>query len=130
MNPVFKRVVFTDEWICPDACWLSRIMRHQVSPLHWILLPLPRKPCEFPNYALGYRFEASDRELRLIEANQFYAHIALQLHDNFHPLTFADVLGPEFVPEVNPSEAELLRVEARVRESAAIWTHFFESMPD
>src|SRR5213594_3353820 len=111
MNAVFKRVVFTDEWICPDASWLSRILRHHLSPLHWILPPSPRKACEFPNYALDYRFEATESELQLIEANQFYGHIALRLHDNFHPLTFADLLGPEFVPEVNPSQAELLRVE-------------------
>jgi hypothetical protein len=116
MEAEFKRVVFIDERFEFGFSYFG------VRP------PAVIRLIEFPNYALGYRFTATDRELELIERNQMKNHFALQLHNNFYALTFADLLSEEFIPEVNPSQTELLQIEARVREAAFVWTLFFENL--
>jgi hypothetical protein len=126
---IFTRLVFTDEWLLRDWTWFSPLVRW-LRPVAWVLPWRPRKSGEFPNYVLGYRLEPTPRELKLIQANNMFGHAVVSVHDGDRPLTFADILGPELVPEVNPSIDELLRVEAVVREAAVIWSHFFESMPD
>jgi hypothetical protein len=129
MEAKFKLVEFTDEWTIPSATLLDKIIRWP-WPARWILSPLPRKPSEYSNYALGFQFVPSDRDIRLIRKHNLFSHYAVQVHGTDAPLTLADVLGPEFVPEVNPSFRVLLRVEALVREAAAIWSHQLDSMPD
>jgi hypothetical protein len=126
---LFKRVVFTDEWPSPCGTWFSRLARWP-RPLAWVLPPHPRKIQEFPNYVLGYRLEPTPRELKLIQSSEMFGHAVVTVHDGDRALTFADLLGPELVPEVSPYMEELLRVEALIREAAAIWSHFFQSMPD
>ncbi len=127
MEALFKRVVFMDEAFefAPSkpglVGWCSTIYRGFFPP------PVVNIR-EFQNYALGYKWVATDRELELIKANQMFGHIALKLHEEFPALTFADLLGPEFIPEVNPSQTELLRIESRVREAALTWTLFFENL--
>jgi uncharacterized Zn-finger protein len=127
MEAIFKRVVFIDEWVAPQEnsvdLFFLRLLRLNLS-----FLPCPTD-C-FVNYALGYRFEATGRELHLIDSNDMYCQTALTLPSTGHPRLFIELLSPRFVPEVNPSPMELLRVEACVRKAAAVWTHFFESMSD
>lgn len=116
MEAHFKRVVFTDE-------------RFEFSLRYFGFRPPEvARIVEFPSYALGYRFTATDRELELIERNQMQNHPALKLHNNFPALTFADLLSEEFIPEVHPSQAELLQSESRIRETAFTWTLFFENL--
>lgn len=131
METNVKRVVFMDTWIeCRPLggpgirAWLRDFWRE-------IFPPPARGTYEFQNYALGYKWTATEREMELLQSNGMLGHKALKLHDNYPPLTFADLLGPEFIPEVNPSQAELLRIEARVREAALAWTLFLENLdPD
>lgn len=130
MEAIFKRVVFTDEWVSPDASFFSRLIRLPWLPFRCVLSPLPRKPIEFPNYVLGYRLEATPRELKLIQTGDMFGHPVVTVHQGDPALTFADLLGPELLPEVSPSVEELLRVEALIREAAVIFSHFFQSMPD
>jgi hypothetical protein len=110
MEAKFKRVVFKDEWIRVDP-WVTRM-----------------ECFEFENYALGWQFQASARELRLIERNQMWGHHVVQIRNDDYTFTWADVLGPEFIPEVNPDPEHLLRVEAMLRAAAAKWSHFLEGM--
>lgn len=128
MEAHIKRAVFMDEWIDigpnggPGFLGFIKDIRREFIP------PAARRTYEFQNYVLGYRWTATERELEILRANGMLGHIALQLHDNYPPLTFADLLGPEFIPEVNPSQTELFRVEGRVREAAARWTFFLENL--
>jgi hypothetical protein len=128
MESIFKRIVVKDTWIdCanpPGTNLVARIKYYR----DWILPPIPRGEYQFKNYALGFRWLATPHEIELMQTNDILGKAALQLHDNFHPLTLADLIGPEFIPEVNLSEMELLRVEARVREAAIGWTHFLEGL--
>ena len=124
-----KRAVFTDEGLAPSGSWFSDAVR-MVPLLAWFLPPLRRKRVEFPSYILGYRLEPTPRELRLIHTNKLFGHAVVTVHQGDRPLTFADLLGPELVPEVSPDVEELLRVEGALREANVIWTRFFESMPD
>ncbi len=126
---IFKRVVFTDEWLLPNGTWFTRLMRW-IPPLAWMLSPHPRKAGEFPNYILGYLLEPTPRELKLIQSSEMFGHAVVTIHHGDRPLTFADLLGPELVPEVSPEMEELLRVEMAIREASVIWSHFFQSMPD
>jgi hypothetical protein len=126
---LFKRVVFTDEWPLPNWTWFDHMVR-RVPPIAWMLSPRPRKIQEFPNYVLGYRLDPTPRELKIIQTSQMFGHAVVTVHQGDRPLTFADILGPELVPEASPEIEELLRVEALIREAAVIWSHFFKSMPD
>lgn len=127
MEAHFKREVFVDEgfeFVPPNADvprWCTDLWRE-------LFPPAVAGTREFQNYALGYRWTASDREFELLQRNKMFGHVALKLHEDFPPLTFADLLGPEFIPEVNSSQAELLRIEGRVREAALTWTLFFENL--
>jgi|SRR6185503_15011305 len=126
---LFKRVVFTDEWLLPDWNWFSRAVRW-LPPVAWVLPHHPRKIEEFPNYVLGYRLEPTPRELNIIKSSQMWGHAVVTVHHGDRALTFADLLGPELVPEVSAYMGELLRVEAVIREASVTWTHFFQSVPD
>src|SRR5262245_5474287 len=126
---VFKRVVFTDEWIAPCGSSFSERVR-KWAPISWILSPRPRKSVEFPSYILGYRLEATPRELTLIQRHKMFGHAVVTVHAGDPPLTFADLLGPELVPEVSPYIDQLLRVEGLIREAAAMWSLFFQSMDE
>jgi hypothetical protein len=126
---ICKRVVFTDEWPVPNGTWFTRLLRWP-RPLAWLMPPHPRKIREFPNYVLGYRLEPTPRELKLIQTSEMFGHSVVTIHRGDRPLTFVDLLGPELVPEVSPEIEELLRVEALIRESAVIWSQFFQSMPN
>lgn len=127
MEAIFKRVVFPDEafeFAPPKpgfVGWCSAICFGFFPP------PVARIR-EFQNYALGYKWSATDRELELIKTHQMFGHIALKLNEEFPALTFGELLGPEFIPDVNPSQTELLRIEARVREAALTWSLFFENL--
>jgi hypothetical protein len=110
MEPKFKRVSYVDEWI---------VIGHSMK-----LGP----PYEFKNYALGWLLEATARELALIEANEMFGEQALILRSNERGFTFAEVLGPEFIPEVSRDPEHLLKVQAYVSAAAAKWTIFFDSM--
>lgn len=131
MSPTFKLVVFTDEGLTPDLTSpLAKTISHFPLFLRPALPPMPHKSFTFTNYALGYRFDATQREMQKIREHKMFNQTALSLRPNDPPLTFADLLGPELIPEVNPSQQELLRIEARVREAALIWTRFFEGIKD
>src|SRR5437867_11713630 len=76
MEAKFKRVVFRDEWMSwrpPNLDVASKFL------LRWILPAIPEKSYEFTNYALGYRFEATQRELDLIRSKQMFGQPALTL---------------------------------------------------
>jgi hypothetical protein len=121
MEAIFKRVVFRDEWIRPKPWpW----------PLSWFQPPRKGESFEFLSYGLCYRWEATDREGQLIRAHDMLAQPALTLSSNDQPVTFAEILGPEFVPEVHHSQMHLLSVEARILTAATTWTRFFEGMAD
>jgi len=79
---------------------------------------------------LGYRWEANERELELIRSYKMYGEIAIQPHKQGIRITFADILGPEYIPEVNCSQSELLNMEIRVRQAAISWSRFFETIQD
>jgi len=83
----------------------------------------------FQNYALGFRFVASPRELEIITSNDMFGHVALAIGDT-DALTFADLLAPALIPEVHWSVDHLLEFECEIRESAAKWSHFLASMDD
>ena len=127
MQAILKQVVFTDEGFRINASLLSRILRW---PFRWILPPPPYVRCEFPNYLLAYRLETTSRELKLIKTNNMFCHPVLTLREEDGPLTFADLLGPEFVPEVSPHIDDLLMIQARVYEAAICWSRVLQSMPD
>jgi len=121
MLAIFKRIIFMDEWIRPEpwpwpACWFCR----------------PRDPVsyEFVTYALGYRWEATDREWAIIRKHKMLQQPAVTLSANDPPVTFAEILGPELVPEVHPDQMQLMSVEMRLRSSALSWTRFFENVID
>lgn len=117
-----------DEWIDIGPAGGSGIRGFISEVCRELFPPAARRTYEFQNYVLGYRWTATEQELEILRANGMFGHIALQLHDNYPPLTFADLLGPEFIPEVNPSQAELFRIECRVREAAVKWTLFLENL--
>jgi hypothetical protein len=127
MKADIKRVILTDEALVCTPPKPKGLIQKIGKLLNWWTPPEIGETYEYTAYALGFRFEATAEELNLIHANGMLSQVALKLHDNFRPLTFSDLLGPEYVPEVN-SQAELLRVEARVMEAAASWTHFFATM--
>jgi hypothetical protein len=85
---------------------------------------------EFISYVLGYRWESTEREMQLIQKYNMFGETAIRIRDTDAPLTFAELLGAEYVPETNCSPNELLKIEARVRQAAISWSHFFETMPD
>ncbi len=128
MEVIIKRVVFPDEWFAPKPArfkWRVPI----VSALMELCLPPTETPTqEFKNYALGFRFEPTPRELEIIQSNNLFGHPALKIRETDRPITFAEILGPEFVPEIDPSQAALLSVEGKVRQVAIAWTHFFKSL--
>jgi hypothetical protein len=128
MEVIIKRCVFTDEWFAPKP---SRFKWRIPILSTWIKLCLPPRETptqEFKNYALGFRFEPTPRELEIIQSNNLFGHPALKIRETDQPITFAEILGPEFVPELNPSQASLLSVEAKVRQAAITWSHFFKSL--
>jgi hypothetical protein len=130
MDAEFTYRSFTDAWLYPSWSWFSLLVRHRFSPLRAFLSTAPREIREFENYVLGFRWKPTERELRLIQKNGLWSHVAIPLHHDAPAITFADVLGPEFVPEVNPSHTELLRSEGRIRAAALSWTRRFEMTPD
>src|SRR5262249_48049628 len=97
-------------------------------PSSFILPPLQTKPSTFVNYVLGFRCEASDEELSLINNNNLLAQPFVVIRDGEAPITMAQALGPDWVAEVNTSQAELMKVEARIRFAAASWTRFLDSL--
>ena len=128
MKAIIKRVIFKDEWIIPgpgDHRWL---VRATMKLFRWVIPRYPAKTYQFTNYALGFRWEASPRELDTIQSKDLFGQPALTIRDGDAPIFFADLLGPEFIAEINPSQTELLRVEGKVREAAMLWTHSFETM--
>lgn len=129
MKAIVKRVILTDEALVCNPPNPQGFIQSIGKFLNWWTPPEIGQTYEYTAYALGYRFEATPEELNLIHANGMLSQVALKLHDNYRPLTFGDLLGPEYVPEVN-SQAELLRAEARIREAAASWSHFFATMSD
>src|SRR5277367_6297900 len=110
MTAEIRRSIFLDEWIAITPSPLGSLLRHRSWPLRWVLPPLPVKPYTFTNYALGFRCEATERELEIIKANNLFAQTFVLLPPGKTAITFADVLGPEFVPQVNPSQSELLGI--------------------
>jgi hypothetical protein len=131
MSPIFKLVVFEDEGLTPDLTSPKAKMIFCFPMLLRPALPaIPHKSYTFTNFALGYGFDATQSEMKKIREHDLFNQTALTLRPNEPLLTLADLLGPELIPEVNPNQQELLRVEARVREAALIWTHFFQGMKD
>ncbi len=130
MEPKFKRKAFLDEWISISASPLRLKLRQAPSPLSFVLPPIPGTPYTFTNFVLGFRCEATEREMELIATNNLFDQTFFSNPSQSTPITFAEVLGPEWIPEVNPSQMVLLQAEARVRQAAAAWTHFFESLND
>lgn len=128
MEADIKRGVFKDEWIDIGAYGGPGIRGFIKEVCRELFPPATRRTYEFQNYVLGYRWTATDREMDILRANGMFGHIALHLHDNYPPLTFADLLGPEYIPDVNPNQAELFRIEGRVREAAVKWTLFLENL--
>ena len=63
-----------------------------------------------------------------IRTNNLLSQPFVLLHKGDPAISFADVLGPQWIAEINPEQQNLLQVECRVREAAAMWTHFLESM--
>lgn len=57
-----------------------------------------------------------------------FSHVGLRLHENLDSFTLAELIGPEFIPEVSSSWDVLLPIEVHVRAAAAKWTHLLESM--
>ena len=129
MDLIIKRCVFTDEWFKPQPAD-SLTTRFLGILIRLYFPPAPAPTHEFKNYVLGFRFEATPRELELIQANSLFGHPALKLREGEPPITFAEILGPEFVPEVNPSQAALFGIESKLRQTAIAWTHFFRSIDD
>ena len=118
MEAKFKRVVYLDEWI-----------RVQVQgQLHL------EAPYEFQNYALGWRIEPTPRELRLLEGNRMFGHeflvLVLPAEDRtvIQHFTFADVIGPAFIPEVHEDPEHLLAVQCQIITATAKWSLFLETM--
>jgi hypothetical protein len=117
-----------DEWINigpsggPGILGFLKDLRREFFP------PTNCRTYEFQNYVLGFKWTATDKEVATLRANGMLGHIALRLHDNYPPLTFADLLGTEYIPEVNPSQPELFRVEGQIREAAAKWTLFLANL--
>jgi hypothetical protein len=128
MEAEFQRLTFLDEWTVAKKSVIGAALRWPV-PLRWLLPPMPRKQIEFVNLILAFRFVPTPEELKMVLTCGMSAWPALQLRQEEQPFTFAELLCGEFVPEVNPSQSELLLVEARVREASLSWTHFFQSMP-
>jgi hypothetical protein len=129
MDAKFKLITFTDEFLAPSASLFSRLVRWP-WPLRWVLPPLPRESSECLNYVLGFQFVPTERELMLIRQHNLFSRIAVTIRETDPSLTLADVLGPEFVPEVSASLDALLRTESLVRRGAAIWSHYLEAIPD
>lgn len=128
MEAIIKRCVFTDEWFKPKPrlpLWQDRFVE---TLRRLYCAPVEAETQEFKNYALGFRFSPTSREMEIIQTNNLFSYPALKLRDNDAPITFGELLGPEFVPEVNPSQAELLGIEGKVRQAAISWTHFFKSI--
>lgn len=115
MEPIFKTVCYDDEWaLITDERTLGN-------------------PYLYSTYALGWRIQATAREFELIRANQMFGHCAVTLlpRDPNHKarsFTFAEVLGPELIPEVNQANEQLIKVSVQIREAAATWNLFFENM--
>ena len=128
MEAKFTRKCFLDEWVTFNASPLSLKLRRPTSLLSRVLQPIPGTPYTFTNYVLGFRCEATQAEMDLIKANKLFGQAFISIHAEDPPITFADILGPEWLPEVSSSQGALLQVEARVRFAAVSWTHFFESM--
>lgn len=130
MTPSFKRRVFQDEWFSLDPSPLARLIRQPFFPLAWVLPPLRSKTYRFPNYALGWRVEATDAQMDLIRLNNMLPQPFITLRNGDPAITFAQALGPDWIPEINPNQAALLQVEAQVRAACVTWTHFLDSMND
>src|ERR1019366_678734 len=115
MESIFKRIVVKDTWIdCanpPGTNLVARIKYYR----DWILPPIPRGEYQFKNYALGFRWLATPHEIELMQTNDILGKAALQLHDNFHPLTRAALSAPENVPEFSPRWRAMMWVGRRVR---------------
>ncbi len=110
MEAKFKRVVLDDEWMTvQEALGGGRSYR-------------------FESYALGWRLEPTPRELRLIEINKMFGRSALTIRQEEGGFNFAEVISPEFIPEVSQSPEHLLRIQALIQAAAAKWTIFFDSM--
>src|SRR6185295_14161305 len=112
MEALFKRVVYLDEWI--------KINENLTLGTSF----------EFEQYALGWRWEATPREIEIIETNKMWRHPAITLRTDEGYFCFANVLGPQFIPEVNGSQEALLRIQSMVTARAVQWTIFFETMDD
>jgi len=128
MKAIFKRVVFKDEWLEGPPRHRHWFIANLQETWAWVWPPRPLKTREFTDYALGFRWEATPAELELIRQGDLFGQPALQLRDYEPPFTFAELLGPEFIPEINSNQAELFQIEAKVRSAALVWTHSFENM--
>lgn len=106
MELKLKRVSFTDEWIVVGDYDLE-------------------KPYEFQNLVMGWRWEASPRELATIREQKMFNRRLFKLRPDELWFTFSVVLRPDFIPEVKNDVEELLRVEALLRKEVAIWNHWF-----
>lgn len=107
MDLKLKRVSFIDEWIVVNDYRLGQ-------------------PYEFQNLVLGWRWEATPRELAIIREQKMFSRRLFQLRPDDVWFSFSAVLSPAFIPEVNTDLNELLAIEARLRKEVAIWTHWFE----
>jgi hypothetical protein len=65
--------------------------------------------------------------MELVQATDMLAQPFITLDQ---PISFADVLGPEWIAYTNPDQSQLLSVEGQVRNACAKWTRFFETMTD
>lgn len=130
MTPIFRRRVFSDERIQVRRSPLDPFIRNPKCPLSWVLALPPGKTVTFTNYVLGFKAEATDRELEIIQANNLFTQAFITIHSGDLPISFALALGPDWVAEINPDQTQLLRVESQIRAACITWTHFFESIAD
>lgn len=121
MQPTFNRIVLQDHWL----------RFHPVRwPASWFVPPRPAERIEFLSYVLGFRWEASDRELSIIGKKNMWSEAAVRLRETDAAITLRDILGPEWVPEIGCSPDALMNAEMRVRQAALCWTQYLEGMPD
>jgi hypothetical protein len=130
MEPKFIRKTFQDEWIKTQGTALEKKLRQSTWPIYYFLTPLPVESYTFLNYVLGWRCVATQAELKKIERNDLFAQPFISIRPEDRPVTFAEVLSPEWIPETNPSQLVLMQTEARIRSVCLTWTHFFESMTE
>lgn len=128
LNLVTIHRVFNDEWIKVPETKLQSLLRRPPSPLAWFLPPVKAEAYSFVNYILGYRVEADEDEMVLIQKHNMLLQTFIQLRQNDAPITFAEALGPEWNVDVQPNQTALLQVELQLTSACETWTRFFESV--